>query len=150
MEMFHLLTAKQMKEVLGEAGVPAVRLPGHTSTRKRNEDWANRLWRALPTGNEKVGNTLLYKWLSQRRSEMLCAFLDALGVPHQNGLTEDDFWQAASDEAVRAAADRLLSDARFDRREVAAYLLFLDQQHKTERLTPLDLPQYLREPPVAS
>ena len=45
-ESFHDLTTAEMKQALSEAKIAAVRLPGHTSTRKRNEDWARRLWHA--------------------------------------------------------------------------------------------------------
>lgn len=146
-EMFSALNALQMKQVMSEARVPAVRLPSHTSTRKRNDDWAQRLWRALPTGKDTVGGTLLYQWLSVKRSPMISFYMDALAVRHKNGLTEENFWEGVSAEQAQEAAQRLLSEAQFDKAEAAAYLLFLDFQHKTDKLAPLALEQHL--PPQA-
>src|SRR3954466_14154232 len=98
-ETFHELSTAQMKEALGEAKIPAVRLPGHTSTRKRNDDWARRLWRGMPLPSNKVGGGMLYVWLTRDKGEMMGAFLDALEVKHTNGLTDEDFWtQVAEDK----------------------------------------------------
>lgn len=142
-EMFHSLNALMMKKLLTETGIPAVRLPGHTSTRKRNEDWASRLWRAMPAVKPGVCLVLLAEWLKKHRREMLVAFLDDLGVPHQDGLTEQDFLKETPEDKLHAAAQRLLTDGRFQPGEVAAYLLFLDGHNQTDKFAPLHLEQYL-------
>jgi len=142
-EMFLSLNAAAMKLSLSEAGLSALRAPGQTSIRKRNEDWAQKLWRAMPTGKDAVGGTLLYQWLSQKRSPLISFYMDALAVPHKNGLTEENFWENVSAEQAQEAAQRLLGEAQFDKAEVAAYLLFLDFQHKTDKLAPLGLEQHL-------
>ena len=145
-ENFHGLSTAQMKEALAEAKIPAVRLPGHTSTRKRNEDWARRLWKAIPLPSNKVGGGMLYLWLSREKGAMMGAFLDGLGVKHTAGLTDEDFWTQVSDEQVLTAAKALVDAGTYDRREVAAYLLFLDAQHQTDRLAPLELDRHLPPP----
>lgn len=142
-ENFHGLSTAQMKEALAEAKIPAVRQPGHTSTRKRNEDWAQRLWRVMPLPSNKVGGGMLYLWLSRTKGKMMGAFLDALGVKHTDGLTDEDFWKNVGDEQVLAAAKQLIEGGAFDKREAAAYLLFLDAQHQTDRLAPLELERHL-------
>ncbi|MCS6912886.1 MAG: hypothetical protein RMK29_05250 [Myxococcales bacterium] len=142
-EHFQQLTTAQMKEGLSDAKIPTVRAPGQMSTRKRNEEWARRMWRSLPTPTNKIGGYVLYQWLSRHRNEMMGAFLDALGVAHNAGLTEEDFWPRVDDEKLLAAARALLDSGRFDRKEVAAYLLFLEAQHQTDRLAPLRLAELL-------
>src|SRR5438270_3213697 len=97
--IFHELTSEAMKKVLREAKIPTNRLASHTSTKKRNDDWANRLWRAL--ADKPVATTaatLLFEWLTRTRRPMLAAFLTALEVPHEDGLTDADFMQAAPPE----------------------------------------------------
>ena len=46
-EMFLSLSSAAMKASLSEVGLSAIRLPMHHSLRKRNEDWARRLWGML-------------------------------------------------------------------------------------------------------
>ena len=46
-EMFLLLTTDNMKKLMKESKLSTVRLASHTSTRKRNDDWAQKLWRAV-------------------------------------------------------------------------------------------------------
>lgn len=142
-EMFFCLSAAQMKEILGMAKISTTRQLSHTSIKKRNEDWGRKLFRALPTGNDPIAFTLLYQWLSTKRNEMLGAFLDLIGVTHKNGLTDENFWETLSDEKAQQAGKALLEDGKFQKDEVAAYLLFLDMHHKTTKLSALDLPKYL-------
>ncbi len=143
-EMFHAINAAAMKKVLTEAGIPAVRMPSHTSTRKRNEDWANRLWKALGPGKSQAWSLFLFEWLTQTRNEMLATFLDSLGVPHQRGLTDADFLNEANEEKLLAVATQLLENGKYDRREAAAYLLFLDaSNNNSQKFAPLNLEQFL-------
>src|SRR4029453_16153222 len=90
--MFHELTSEAMKKVLKEAKIPTSRLVSHTSTRKRNDDWANRVWGALaerPVATAAA--TLLFEWLTRVRRPMLADFLTGIGVAHEDGLTDADF-----------------------------------------------------------
>jgi hypothetical protein len=55
-----------------------------------------------------VAGNLLRTWLLKKHKQMLADFLDALGIPHQEGVVED--LPAAMDDAkIRAAVDTLLS-----------------------------------------
>lgn len=141
--IFHELTSEAMKKVLREAKIPTTRMANHTSTRKRNEDWGNRLWRTL---SEKpaagTAATLLFEWLTRTRRPMLAAFLTALDVPHEGGLTDADFMQTAEPEKLIEQGKKLLD--QHDKAEVAAYLLFLDASNKSEVFTPLELEKHLQ------
>lgn len=54
-----------------------------------------------------VAGNILRVWLLKKHKQMLIDFLDALGIPHQEGVVED--LPAAMDEAkIRAAVDALL------------------------------------------
>src|SRR6185312_13890115 len=74
--IFLELTAEAMKKVLREAKIPTNRLASHTSTRKRNDDWANRVWRSVAsTAAATTAATLLFEWLTRTRRPMLGSFL---------------------------------------------------------------------------
>jgi hypothetical protein len=140
--MFQELTSEGMKKVLREAKIPTSRLASHTSTKKRNEDWANRVWRQVadrPVATTAA--TLLFEWLTRARRPMLADFLTALEVPHEDGLTDADFMQAAPPEKLCEVGKKLLE--RHDKAEVAAYLLFLDASNKSEVFAPLELDKHL-------
>lgn len=139
--IFHELTSEGMKKVMKEAKLSTTRLASHTSTKKRNADWAAMLWRALGEGPlEGAAAMLLFEWLSRTRRPMLSEFLSGIGVEHQNGLTDADFMKAAPPEKMLAVAQALLE--HFDRREAAAYLLFLDATNKSEIFLPLELERH--------
>jgi hypothetical protein len=140
--IFHGFTSEVMKKILREAKVPTSRLASHTSTRKRNEDWAARLWRAISERSESTAAaTLLFEWLTRSRRPMLGEFLSSLDVPHENGLTDADFMQSAPPEKLCEAGQKLLQ--HHDHTEVAAYLLFLDASNKSELFAPLELEKHL-------
>src|SRR6185437_17084424 len=107
--IFHELTSEAMKKVLREAKIPTTRLAGHTSTKKRNEDWGNRLWRQVsdkPLSSSAA--TLLFEWLTRTRRPMLAEFLSGLEVPHEDGLTDADFMQTAQPEKLVEEGKKLL------------------------------------------
>jgi hypothetical protein len=140
--IFQELTSEAMRKVLREAKIPTNRMASHTSTKKRNDDWANRLWRSLvdkPIASTAA--TLLFEWLTRSRRPMLADFLSALDVPHEDGLTDADFMQAAPPEKLCEVGKKLLD--KHDKREVAAYLLFLDASNKSEIFAPLELEKHL-------
>jgi hypothetical protein len=136
--IFLELTTEGMKKVMHEAKLPTTRLGSHTSTKKRNDDWAGKLWRALAdkplTG---AAATLLFEWLTKLRRPMLAEFLTALEVQHDGGLTDADFMQSSPPEKLQEAGKRLLE--KHDRQEVAAYLFFLDATNKSEVFAGLEL-----------
>src|SRR5579871_6546329 len=82
--IFGELTSEAMKKVLKEARIPTNRLVSHTSTKKRNEDWANRVWRTLAEKPvSTTAATLLFEWLTRTRRPMLAEFLTGIDVPHE-------------------------------------------------------------------
>jgi hypothetical protein len=142
-EMFLSMNSAAMKLSLNEAGLPSVRSPNQTSTRKRNEDWARRLWQSMQSERPSPCKVFLFEWLRQQRNPMLAAFLDSIGVAHQKGLTDADFMKETPDEKLLGAARALLAHPDFDRRDVAAYLLFLDHSNETDRFAGLGLDKQL-------
>ena len=146
--IFLELTAEAMKKVLREAKIPTNRLASHTSTRKRNDDWANRVWRSIADkAAATTAATLLFEWLTRTRRPMLGTFLSALEVPHEDGLTDADFMQTSTPEKLLEAGKKLFE--KHDKAEVAAYLLFLDASNKSETFAPLELEKYLATPAAA-
>lgn len=137
-DIFQELTTEGMKKVMREAKLPTTRLASHTSSKKRNADWATLLWRSLAekplTGAAAM---LLFEWLTKTRRPMLAEFLTAIDVEHQDGLTEADFMQNTPPEKLLASGKKLLE--KHDRMEVAAYLLFLDATNKSEIFASLEL-----------
>lgn len=75
----------------------------------------------LEPGEMVAANLLVALHLSARRP-MLSAFLDALGMPHENGVLKDEAEgvKPPTAETIREAARRLL--ASFPKAEVAVYL----------------------------
>lgn len=146
--IFLELTTDAMKKVLREAKLPTARLASHTTTRKRNEDWASKLWRSLAERPDEAASgpaaTLLFEWLSRTRRPMLAEYLTSVDVQHDNGLTDADFMQAAAPEKLVGMGKKLLE--HYDGREVAAYLLFLDATNKSEVFAPLGLERLLAAP----
>ena len=150
--IFLELTTDAMKKVMKEAKLPTARLASQTSLSRRNADWAAMLWRLVSDGSAiedpKQGPAalLLFEWLSRARRPMLAEFLTGIDVPHQNGLTDADFMQAAPPEKMLSVAQGLFD--HFDRQEVAAYLLFLDATNKSETFGPLELEKILPPAPA--
>jgi hypothetical protein len=146
--IFLELTAEAMKKVLREAKIPTNRLASHTSTRKRNDDWSNRIWRSVSgSAAATTAATLLFEWLTRTRRPMLGSFLTTLEVPHEDGLTDADFMQTSAPEKLLEAGKKLFE--QHDKAEVAAYLLFLDASNKSEIFAPLELEKYLTTPAAA-
>ena len=142
------LTTDTMKKLLREAKLPTTRLASHTTTRKRNEDWAGKLWRGLQERPlTTTAATLLFEWLVKQRRPMLADFLDGIEVKHDQGLTDADFMTDAPPEKLCASGQKLLE--RHDRKEVAAYLLFLDASNQSEIFKPLGLEVILAGPAAA-
>jgi hypothetical protein len=150
--IFLELTAEAMKKVMREGKLPTVRMASHTTTRKRNDDWANKVWRTITDKPEAAATplaaTLVFEWLSRARRPMLAEFLTGLGVQHDHGLTDADFMQSSAPELLVGTGKKLLE--HHDRREVAAYLLFLDASNKSEVFAPLELEQLLAGPAAPS
>lgn len=141
-EMFLSLSSAAMKASMMEVGLSATRQVNQTSLKKRNEEWAKRLWSTVLA--DKPGcKVMMFEWLRQTKTDLLIAFLDAIEVPHQKGLTDADFMKDVPDAKLLAAAKFLLAHPSFDQREVAAYLLFLDFSNETSKFSSLELEKTL-------
>jgi hypothetical protein len=70
-------------------------------------------------GLEMVTANLLRTWLLKKYKEMLCDFLDALGIAHKDGVV-DDLPATMDDEKLRTAVDLLLK--KYPREVAAVYL----------------------------
>ncbi|MGD0259718.1 MAG: hypothetical protein ABSD29_07810 [Verrucomicrobiota bacterium] len=66
-----------------------------------------------------VAGNLLRAWLLKKHKQMLADFLDALGIPHQEGVVEE-LPPTMDDAKVRAAVDALLG--KYPPEVVAVYL----------------------------
>ena len=128
-EMFLALSSAAMKASLMEVGLPATRQANQTSLKKRNEEWAKRLWSTVLAGKSSC-KVMMFEWLRQTKSD-------------QKGLTDADFMKDVPDEKLLAAAKLLLAHPTFDHREVAAYLLFLDFSNETSKFSALELERQL-------
>ena len=84
---------------------------------------AGYLAKAVQPADSLAGSLLLALHLEERRP-LLAAFLDALGIPHDNGMiSEEHDLQPPGKEALARATAAL--DARFPAREVDIYLASL-------------------------
>jgi hypothetical protein len=69
---------------------------------------------------EQIGANLLQMWLMGTQAAMLCDFLDALGIPHEENGGIDSLPSAPPAERLRGAVDGLL--AKYPAEAVAVYL----------------------------
>jgi hypothetical protein len=69
---------------------------------------------------EQIAANLLQMWLMGTQAPMLCDFLDALGIPHEENGGIDNLPAAPEAEKLREAIDGLL--ARYPAEIVAVYL----------------------------
>ena len=84
---------------------------------------AQYLARSIRPTDSLAGSLLLALHLEKRRA-MLSAFLDALKIPHENGLISEDHDMKPPTAATLAKAATVLND-RFPREEVELYLATL-------------------------
>jgi hypothetical protein len=68
---------------------------------------------------EMVTANLIRTWLLKKYKDMLCDFLDGLGIAHKDGVV-DDLPATIEDAKLHSAVDLLLS--KYPREVVAAYL----------------------------
>lgn len=84
--------------------------------RQRHGEMINMLGRPRM---EETAASLLRGWLVKSQTALLSDFLDALGIPHQQGVVEE-FPATVPDDKLDAAIEGLL--ARHPREKVALYL----------------------------
>ena len=68
---------------------------------------------------EMVTANLIRTWLLKKHKDMLCDFLDALGITHKDGVV-DDLPASIEDSKLHSAIEALL--AKYPREAVAVYL----------------------------
>ncbi len=100
----------------------------------------------LPAPSEPVSARLLVVYHLLQQRPMMAAFLDALGVKHEDGLIADEELAAPSPETLKAAVESLAS--AFPAEDVAMYLstLFWKAPETWEALA--DMPQSRLPAPV--
>ncbi len=75
-----------------------------------------------------AAGTLLRGWLLKKHSAMLVDFLDALGIPHKDGVVED-LPEKIEDDKLKIAVDTLIS--KYPREVVAVYLNAFNSMNET-------------------
>lgn len=125
------------QEVLGSALgaiIKARHLRPQVARSMAPEDQARALASVLDPGEPVAASLLVALHLAARR-EMLAAFLDAVGLPHEQGILKDEADTASLDDArLRAGIDAL--KARFGAHEIRTYLntLWLQDPERWEGL----------------
>lgn len=76
---------------------------------------------------ELVAGNLIRSWLVKKQNPMLAQFLDALEIPHKEGVVED-LPASVDDAKLRAAVDGLL--AKHPPEAVAVYLLAFNDMNE--------------------
>lgn len=76
---------------------------------------------------EVISSNLVRHWLVSKQTAMLTQFLDAMGVPHKDGVI-DDLPATADDAKLKAAVEGLL--AKFPHEQVAVYLLAFNEMNE--------------------
>jgi hypothetical protein len=80
----------------------------------------------LPNVSDAIAARALVNYHLERQRPMMAAFLDAIGVAHENGLISEENVVKPEPEKVRAAAKELAS--KFPAEDVALYLSTLVSQ----------------------
>ena len=137
-ELLAQLSSPQVKAVLKEGGLKA-KLPGSFSTqKKRRSAWSNRINAALAEGNDAAASELLQQWLLNHERQLLVDYLEALGVPHRAGETDESFLFSKAPESLREQATKLM-DSHTPEVVVAyiAYIAFQQKSHVFDDWAPL-------------
>ncbi|MDB6064312.1 MAG: hypothetical protein JWR26_520 [Pedosphaera sp.] len=76
---------------------------------------------------EMIAGNLIRNWLVKKQNPMLVQFLDALGIPHKEGVV-DDLPPSIEDSKLHAAVEGLL--AKYPPEAVAVYLLAFNEMNE--------------------
>ena len=93
----------------------------------------------LPNVSDAIAARALVTYHLERRREMMAAFLDLLGVAHENGLITEETIAKPEEEKVKAAAAELAT--KFPAADVAIYLSTLVSQDPETWAALVDAPQ---------
>jgi hypothetical protein len=80
-------------------------------------------------GLEMITANLIRTWLLKKYKDMLCDFLDALGIAHKDGVVED-LPTTVEDAKLNSAVDKLL--AKYPREVVAVYLHAFQEMNEVQ------------------
>jgi hypothetical protein len=80
-------------------------------------------------GLEMITANLIRTWLLKKYKDMLCDFLDALGIAHKDGVVED-LPESVEDAKLNAAIDVLLG--KYPREVVAVYLHAFQEMNEVQ------------------
>ncbi len=78
---------------------------------------------------EMITGNLIRSWLLKKYKDMLCDFLDALGIAHKEGVVED-LPESVEDAKLTAAIDTLLG--KYPREVVAVYLHAFQEMNEVQ------------------
>ena len=93
----------------------------------------------LPNISDSIAARALVNFHLERQRPMMGAFLDALGITHENGLITDENVAAPEPEKLRAAADDLAS--KYPAEDVSLYFSTLVSQDPDTWGGLIELPQ---------
>jgi hypothetical protein len=93
----------------------------------------------LPIVSDAIAARALVSYHLERQRPMMAAFLDALGIAHDNGLISEENVAKPDEDKLKAAAVELAS--KFDRNDVAVYLSTLVSQDPETWGGLVDVPQ---------
>lgn len=77
-------------------------------------------------GNDDITAQVLQIWLLKGQVDMLTAFLDAVGIPHDGKGQVDELPEEIAEKDAKAGIDALL--AKYPAKQVALYLHFFQMQ----------------------
>jgi len=121
-------SSPRVKAVLKEGGIK-VKLPsGVITQKKKRQMWQSRILSAIEKGSDEAASEFLQQWLLNHERPLLMDYLDALGVKHRAGETDDSFLFSIPAETLREAAGGLFE--RFPNDTVAAYLVYIAHQQQ--------------------
>ena len=93
----------------------------------------------LPTVSDAIAARALVSYHRERQRPMMAAFLDSLGIAHENGLITEDAVAKPDAEKLKTAAEDLAT--KFDPSDVSVYLSTLVSQDPETWGGLADLPQ---------
>jgi hypothetical protein len=93
----------------------------------------------LPTVSDAIAARALVSYHLERQRPMMAAFLDSLGIAHENGLITEDAVAKPDAEKLKTAAEDLAT--KFDPSDVSVYLSTLVSQDPETWGGLADLPQ---------
>ena len=93
----------------------------------------------LPVISDAIAARALVSYHLERQRPMMAAFLDSLGIPHENGLITEEAVAKPDPEKLKSAAADLSS--KFDSADVAVYLSTLVSQDPETWEGLVDLPE---------